>query len=306
MGISIYVESLVRGEMDELWDKTQGPRLHQRWDLRFSDIEYLPRQPGEPQRFLYATRIGAGARIEGAGESVGESEAATGQRTSALKFWSEDRKSLIESGSGYWKYVPGTDGIQFITSYDYQTRFGVLGKIVDKLMFRPLLGWATAWSFDRLRLWIEAGILPEDSRDRALIYTLCRGTIAFVWLYHGLVPKLIYSNPDELRMLREAGVPGANLIGVTSAFGWAEVCLGLIILIFWRSRWPLWFTLLAMVLATAGVLVNSREYVTAAFNPITLNLAVSALTVVVLWLRHNLPTASNCLRRPRESPGRKP
>jgi hypothetical protein len=71
MGNSIYVESLVRGEMDELWDKTQEPKLHQRWDLRFSDIEYLPRQPGEPQRFLYATRIGAGARIEGAGESVG-------------------------------------------------------------------------------------------------------------------------------------------------------------------------------------------------------------------------------------------
>ena len=168
MGTSIYVESLIRGEMDELWEKTQNPKLHQRWDLRFSEIEYLPRQDREPQRFLYVTRIGGGARIEGAGESVGEREDATGQRTSALKFWSEDPKSLIRSGSGYWKYVPGRDGIQFITSYDYQTRFGALGTIVDKLMFRPLLGWATAWSFDCLRLWIDAGIPPEDSRNKAL------------------------------------------------------------------------------------------------------------------------------------------
>lgn len=35
-------------------------------------------------------------------------------------------------------------------------------------MFHPLIGWATAWSFDRLRLWIERGIPPEVSRDRAL------------------------------------------------------------------------------------------------------------------------------------------
>ena len=54
-----------------------------------------------------------------------------------------------------------------------------------------------------------------------------------------------------------------------------------------------------MVLATAGVLVGTRqECVTAAFNPITLNLSVSALTVVVAVTQHNLPT-SNCLRRPR-------
>jgi len=302
MGATIYVESLIQGEMDELWEKTQNPKLHQRWDLRFSDIEYLPRQDGEPQRFLYVTRIGGGARIEGAGESVGEREDTTGRRISALKFWSEDRKSLITSGSGYWKYVPGRDGIQFITSYDYQTRFGPLGTIVDKLMFRPLLGWATAWSFDRLRLWIDAGISPEDSRNKALIYVLCRGTIAFVWFYHGLVPKLIYKNADELRMLREAGVSSANVLKAVSFFGWAEVCLAVILLICWKARWPLWFTVIAMVLATAGVLASSREYVTAAFNPITLNVSVSSLAIVALWLGTDLPSAGNCLRRPHESP----
>ena len=52
---SIYVEILIHGDMESLWRKTQEPKLHQRWDLRFSEIDYLPRQPGEPQKFLYSS-----------------------------------------------------------------------------------------------------------------------------------------------------------------------------------------------------------------------------------------------------------
>ena len=55
----IYVEIEIRSPLDELWEKTQVPALHERWDLRFTNIEYVPRpSPAEPQQFLYATRIG--------------------------------------------------------------------------------------------------------------------------------------------------------------------------------------------------------------------------------------------------------
>jgi hypothetical protein len=33
--MSIYVEILIRCSMDDLWQKTQEPKLHERWDLRF-------------------------------------------------------------------------------------------------------------------------------------------------------------------------------------------------------------------------------------------------------------------------------
>lgn len=111
----IYVEIRIRGNMDLLWERTQYPHLHRRWDLRFTEIEYLPRpDPAEPQRFLYTTRIGFGLRIEGRGESVGEN-LSDQSRTSSLRFWSDDSKSLITDGSGYWKYVPTDDGIRFFT-----------------------------------------------------------------------------------------------------------------------------------------------------------------------------------------------
>lgn len=153
--------------MDELWEKTQQPELHQRWDVRFTQIEYLPRVgDGEPERFRYATRIGLGFRIKGEGESVGEKAGADGSRTSALRFSSADPRSLILEGSGYWRYVPTEQGVRFLTSYDYRTRFGMAGRALDRVVFRPLLGWATAWSFDRLRLWLEEGIEPEESARR--------------------------------------------------------------------------------------------------------------------------------------------
>ena len=86
-GPPIYVETFIRTTMDELWERTQNPALHQRWDLRFTDIEYLPRpDESQPQRFLYETRIRFGLRTAGEGESVGARADAEGVRTSALLF----------------------------------------------------------------------------------------------------------------------------------------------------------------------------------------------------------------------------
>lgn len=97
--MSIYVEIRMRAAMDELWRFTQSPDLHARWDLRFTSIEYCPRA-GEaaPQRFLYATRVGFGIAIEGEGETVGTRDDGRGSRSSALRFWSGDPKSLILEG----------------------------------------------------------------------------------------------------------------------------------------------------------------------------------------------------------------
>src|ERR1700720_1407668 len=204
---SIYVEILVRGGLDDLWSLTQRPELHRRWDLRFSDIEYLPR-PDEslPQRFLYTTRIGFGLAIRGWGESTGVREAGGGTRTSALRFWSADPKSLIREGSGYWRYVPVPGGVRFLTRYDYRTRFGLAGRLLDRALFRPLLGWATAWSFDRLRLWIEREIDPRAALRRGLLDLAVRLGLASVLLGHGLVSMLIDRSPGALRLLVAAGL----------------------------------------------------------------------------------------------------
>lgn len=216
--MSIYVEIRIRGRLENVWEHSQDPALHERWDLRFSEITYLPRRDNEPQRFHYETRLGFGLRIRGVGESAGSRDGISGDRTSALKFWSDDPKSPIREGSGYWQYERTADGTRFLTWYDYRTRFGPLGKLIDRLVFRPLMGWATAWSFDRLRLWIEKGVDPGLSMQRSLVHAIARVALAIVFLYQGLLPKLIYRHASELSMLSDAGLgPGSGCIHVSVA-----------------------------------------------------------------------------------------
>ena len=304
----IYVEIPIRGAMEDLWEKTQNPDLHQQWDLRFSQIEYLPRQGDEPQKFLYRTRIGFGLKIDGEGESTGTKTGDNGERTSSLKFWSGDSKSLIKVGSGYWKYVPGLEQqpaaedarrstINFFTWYDYETRFGSLGKLLDRCCFRPLLGWATAWSFDRLRLWIEKGIPPQSSRDRALVYTLARGTAAFVWFYHGLVPKLLFHDRIELDLLARVA-PAVSVRSLTTIAGVVEVGFALLLVLLWRQTWLLWLTVVLMLIGIPAVAFAAPEYLSSAFNPVTLNLSLASFAAIALVARRDLPTAANCARRP--------
>lgn len=298
--MSIYVETAIRSSVDEVWRMTQTPDLHQRWDLRFTSITYLERSnEAEPQSFRYATRIGFGVEIEGWGETAGEMQA-DGTRSSALRFGTDDPRCLIRSGSGYWRYEPIQDGVRFLTRYDYEVRWGLIGRAIDRLVLRPIMGWATAWSFDRLRLWIEAGVDPRHAARSALVNAVSAYTIALVWLWQGIVPKLLGPHPDELAMLLEAGVPegwtrwGALMIGaLETAFGLAFVPLS-------RRRWPWLLTIVFLCAATLNVLARSPHRTLGAFGPITLNLLMAALVTVGLLSLEAAPCARRCLRKPPE------
>ncbi|MFJ9709341.1 hypothetical protein [Streptomyces sp. NPDC101234] len=175
--MGLYIEAHIRADLDELWTHSQDPARHQRWDLRFTEIECLPCAEGEPQRFRYATRVLPFLTVTGTGVSAGDKERLDGTRTSALRFASPHPLSLLAEGSGYWRYVPVADGVRFLTGYDYRPRWGAFGALADRLLFRPLMGWATAWSFDRLRLWLEHGITPERARRNWLAELAVRALV---------------------------------------------------------------------------------------------------------------------------------
>jgi uncharacterized membrane protein YphA (DoxX/SURF4 family) len=289
----IYVEIEIEDELDHVWLLTQDPNLHQRWDLRFSRIQYLPRPSlAEPQSFLYETRIAFGLSIKGTGESVGQCASAGGDTTSSLKFASADPKSLIREGSGYWRYIPRDGGLRFLTWYDYRVRFGAVGRLADRLAFRPLIGWATAWSFDRLRIWAETGQPPESTLTLALIHAVARLSIATIWIWHGFVPKLLYRQIDEQKMLAQTGLSSDLLPWL----GVLEILVGALILYGWNWRFVFLANAVLMVPATVAVAINSPVYLKAAFNPVTLNLALIALSVAGWLSSATLACSSRCLR----------
>ena len=121
--MKLTAETLIKSDRDTVWRLSQTPHLHTRWDLRFTDIEYLPRESAaEPQRFRYATHIGFGLAVKGWGETMGDPE----RSTSALKFGSTDAKSIIREGTGSWTYSDQAGTVRFSTVYDYAIRHGWL------------------------------------------------------------------------------------------------------------------------------------------------------------------------------------
>ncbi len=112
---------------------------------------------------------------------------------------------------------------------------------------------------------------------------LCRYVVAFIWIYQGIVPKLLLRSADELAMNIAAGFSAAGAVRMANIAGVAELSLGLLVLLT-RWRWPLWLTILLMVVLTLIVTLVKPVYLGSAFNAITLNVATAALAATVLLL----------------------
>ena len=295
----IFVEADIAAPLSDLWARTQDPALHERWDIRFTAISYRAApSAGQPQRFDYETRLGFGILVRGQGETLAERDPADGTRLSALRFWSDSRMSLIREGRGYWLYTPTRHGVRFRTGYDYETRFGAVGRVVDRIAFRPLIGWATAWSFDRLRLWLEDGIDPASSGRTALVHGVARAGIAAIFAWHGLVPKLLGADPIERAMMAAAGMPPDLVVAALRAMGTAELLFAVLLVATWHRAAPAYLALAFAGIATAVTAITSPALIGAAFTPVTLNLGLGLLAAIDVLTLDGIPAAGRCRRRP--------
>lgn len=214
-GKPLYIEARIRASMDRVWELSQDPTSHPRWDLRFSRIIPVDLDEQGQVRFRYEFRLPLHT-IRGTGTSLGHRHRTDGHATSVLKFDTADWLSPIGPGSGYWRYIPTDDGLRFITGYNYQPGMGCVGKVLDSRLVRPALGWATAISFDRLRLWAEADLDPRTARHRWFMDAGLRagGVLAAAGMFLLAVHKV------------RAGQPGGAGIAVLGAgAGLAAVAL---------------------------------------------------------------------------------
>jgi len=280
--------------MDTLWARTQDPGQHQLWDLRFSRIEYLPKaHPEEPQKFLYATHLGFGLQVDGIGESIATRTRADGESISALKFSSARKLSLIAEGSGFWKYQPTPRGIRFYTGYDYRTRWGWPGRALDKVLFRPIMVKATAWSFDRLKNWIEKGIHPRQAMAAQITVTSASLILGAAWIYHGLIPKLLFMETGELAMMEKSGLFGNHAAAAVKALGAGEILFGILLAAFPSRPWNI-LNIVALLLLAIGAWLGNPAVYLGPFNPFSLNLAMMGLSIAILANLGSLPRAGNC------------
>ncbi|NBD23390.1 DoxX-like family protein [Paenibacillus glycinis] len=304
----IYVETVIRTDMDRLWLHTQHPELHRQWDVRFTDIHYHPRQKEDgTQTFTYRTQIGFGLRISGTGETRTKISAIRNERLSTLSFGSEQPQSLISRGAGYWKYTrlhefdeegePPT--IRFATRYDYRTRFGWAGLLFDRWLFRPVFGYATAWSFDLLRIWLEAGIPPRILIRQAVVHYACAAALAGLWIGQGLLPKLLFPGTGELAVMQAAGwIPGGWGPALLALLGILEIAVGTVSPFLHRSRvYYRLQALLLLLLAVSGAAGNPA-LLASPYNPAALAAAMIVLCGAAHVTSRELPQAGRCRRKP--------
>jgi hypothetical protein len=135
-------------------------------------------------------------------------------------------------------------------------------------------------------------------------YAICRVSIAFVWLYHGLVPKLLGPHEDELAMNMTLGLSQADAVRLAYFSGVIELAIGAGILLLWRQRWPLTFAALAMIGLLLFSIVALPSLSLGAFNPVTTNSSVLALTIVAHQMYPYLqekPASKLTRREPRQN-----
>jgi hypothetical protein len=176
----IVVEALIPAPVEVVWERTQEPAHHVTWDIRFTDIAYRDEVDARGFRLLdYRTDVAFGIAVAGIGRYLHS----TPLQHSSFEFDSDDWKSIIRNGRGVWLYERRPEGTYFKTVYDYERRYGMLGRALDGLLFRRLLQLATEWSFETLRLWCAGR--PEAVEER-------RSRAGFALFY---VRRLVFAKP---------------------------------------------------------------------------------------------------------------
>lgn len=80
------------------------------------------------------------------------------------------------------------------------------------------------------------------------------------------------------------GFSQAGAMHLATIAGFLEIGMAVMVIGFWRHRWPLWLTVLAMVALLVFVIIAQPALLSSAFNAVTTNISVLALSLVALQL----------------------
>lgn len=113
------------------------------------------------------------------------------------------------------------------------------------------------------------------------IALLARVALALMFVWHGLVPKILWLSPDEVAMIQAHGFHAVAPIAQLAGLG--EIALGLLLVLLRRQRWPLLLVAAVLLGLLLDVAWFSPHLLLQAFNPLSTNLAGLALCLLA-WL----------------------
>ena len=110
-----------------------------------------------------------------------------------------------------------------------------------------------------------------------------RLSLAFLWIYQGLVPKLLFINADEIAVWQWFGLSYSYAVLAGQAAGIAEILFGLCFLVS-KERYLHTLNIITLIGLFFLIAILIPDTLIRAFNPVAMNLSMLMLSVVYLKL----------------------
>jgi uncharacterized membrane protein len=111
------------------------------------------------------------------------------------------------------------------------------------------------------------------------VLLICRIALAFSWIYQGAVPKIACMSKSEIDLIGHLIPVYQWACEAVFWMGIAEILFGLFLLVT-RWRWVFWLNVVALIGLLCFVALFDPTMFTLPFNPLTLNVALIALSVI--------------------------
>jgi uncharacterized membrane protein YphA (DoxX/SURF4 family) len=110
--------------------------------------------------------------------------------------------------------------------------------------------------------------------------------LGFLFIYHGLVPKILWLSPIEVHLVSASGfdIP-ASIVSPLAGIG--EIVLGCIIIFSRESIVPIYLAILLLISLLVFVGIASPGYLAGAFNPVTTNIMGLGFCYLIIFERKN-------------------
>ena len=95
--------------------------------------------------------------------------------------------------------------------------------------------------------------------------------LGFLFIYHGLVPKILWLSAVEVNLVSLSGLSiPASMASPLAGIG--EIILGCLIIFLKKSNIPVYIAAVTLCLLLLFVGLSSPKYLLGAFNPVTTNI----------------------------------
>ncbi len=110
---------------------------------------------------------------------------------------------------------------------------------------------------------------------------LARLALAFVFFYHGLIPKILFPCDVEFMLVKLHGLP-INALLFSQIGGALEIVLAALIILMRYSLWPVYIAMFMLVFLLIDVAIIMPQLLVEAFNPVSTNTAGLVLGLIVV------------------------